>query len=110
MSVDNITNLEFSRMGMSKGRPAKLPVQLEQIMDKALPELANNFRVLMDRVDDSLFQMANQAENNIDQSRYFDAMREVRIKRRGMEKRFSQNAHENFRNLLGNGVLANHRL
>ena len=106
MSVDNITNLELSRIGMSKGRPAKLPVQLEQIMEKALPELANNFRMLMDRVDDSLFQMANQAENNIDQSRYFDAMREVRIKRRGMEKRFSQNTHENFRNLLGNGAPA----
>ncbi|MBV1913745.1 MAG: DUF1631 domain-containing protein [Pseudomonadales bacterium] len=106
MSVDNITSLELSSVGVSKGRSVKLPPHLEQIADKTLPELAKNFRILLDRVDDSLFQIADQAENNIDQSRYFDAMREVRIKRRGMEKRFSQNTRENFRNLLSGDIAA----
>lgn len=45
---------------------------------------------MMDRVDDTLFEMADKSENNALQSTYFDAMREIRIKRPAIETVFKQ--------------------
>jgi Protein of unknown function (DUF1631) len=42
-----------------------------------------------DRMDDALFDLANNARNNNEQNRYFEAMRELRLKRRGIEQKFS---------------------
>lgn len=103
-NVTSITEVEFSGMGFDASETVKLPAQIEDIANKTQPQLAKNFRKLLDSIDDNLFQMANQAENNIDQTRHFDAMREIRVKRRGMEKRFSQNINEGFRALAGSGV------
>ena len=98
--VTNITKLDFSSVSTKVSQTSKMPAQLEEVANKTLPELGKRFRSLLDTIDDSLFQMANQAENNIDQSHYFDAMREIRIKRRGMEKRFNQSTKESFRKLI----------
>ena len=46
---------------------------------------------MFDQADDALFDMADRAASNMDQNIYFDAMRELRIKRRGMEMEFGQN-------------------
>ena len=43
---------------------------------------------MMDRVDDALFERAEKAENNALQTRYFDAMRELRIVRQDIEQDF----------------------
>ncbi len=43
---------------------------------------------MMDRVDDALFERAEKAENNMLQTRYFDAMRELRIIRRDISEDF----------------------
>ncbi len=47
-------------------------------------------RFMLDQVDDALFERAEKAENNAAQNRFFDAMREVRLKRRDMEQAFEQ--------------------
>lgn len=43
---------------------------------------------MMGKVDDALFELAEKAENNSVQSLYFDAMREVRIKKKDIEALF----------------------
>ena len=43
---------------------------------------------MMDRVDDALFERAEKAENNMLQTRYFDAMRELRLIRRDISEHF----------------------
>ena len=43
---------------------------------------------MMDRVDDALFERAEKAENNMLQTRYFDAMRELRLIRRDISEDF----------------------
>ena len=43
---------------------------------------------MMDRVDDALFERAEKAESNMLQTRYFDAMRELRIIRRDISADF----------------------
>jgi serine/threonine protein phosphatase PrpC len=48
-------------------------------------------QTMMDKVDDALFDLADKAENNTIQSMYFEAMREVRLKRSQVETQF--NAH-----------------
>ena len=54
---------------------------------KTLPDI-------MDRVDDALFELAEQSDNNTQQSYYFDAMRKLRIERAGIEARFTQQLDE----------------
>ena len=44
----------------------------------------------MDKVDDALFACAEKAESNTQQTHYFDAMREVRLKRASVEARFRE--------------------
>ena len=46
---------------------------------------------IMERVDDALFELAEQSDNNPQQSYYFEAMRKMRLERSGIEVRFNQN-------------------
>ncbi len=59
---------------------------------------------VLDRVDDALFRMAEKSETNQSQALYFDAMREVRLKRPGMAQTFksalAQNINKRIKTLL----------
>lgn len=59
---------------------------------------------LFDNADDAFFELADRAESNFDQSCYFEAMREIRIQRQGIERQFPQHIAEGFLNLI-NGVM-----
>ncbi len=72
---------------------------LEQIRDHAIKELSTLFTEMLDGADDALFDQADKARSNKDQALYFDSMRELRIKRKGMEKVFSQELLSNFQKL-----------
>lgn len=54
---------------------------------------------LFDSVDDTLFDLAEKAENNTIQTRYFDGMREVRKKRQLVERLFQEQLTREFGNL-----------
>lgn len=51
---------------------------------------------LFDSVDDALFDLAEKAENNTVQTKYFDGMREVRKKRQLTERLFQENLIRDF--------------
>jgi len=56
----------------------------------ASQQLSDSLSKMMGQVDDALFELAEKAENNLIQSLYFDAMREVRIKKKDIETQFSK--------------------
>ncbi|PWB33700.1 DUF1631 domain-containing protein [Pseudomonas sp. SDI] len=67
---------------------ARLPVALLQVRDKAALQLRHALQVLFDNADDTLFEMADKAGNNLDQNLFFEAMRDLRLKRKSIERGF----------------------
>ncbi|HED15863.1 MAG TPA: DUF1631 domain-containing protein [Gammaproteobacteria bacterium] len=43
---------------------------------------------MMDKADDTLFDLANKADSNVKQQLYFDAMRDIRLRRKHIEQKF----------------------
>src|SRR5690554_7605434 len=72
-----------------------VPTEVARIRDTVVAGLGDLLQGAFDAVDDSLFELANNARSNNEQNRYFEAMREIRIKRKGVERHF-QNAVAQF--------------
>lgn len=66
----------------------RLPVILLQVHDKAAQQLKQELQVLFDNADETLFEMADKAQSDAEQSLYFEAMRDVRLKRKNIERGF----------------------
>ncbi len=66
----------------------RLPVILLQVHDKAAQQLKYELQVLFDNADETLFAMADKARSDAEQSLYFEAMRDVRLKRKNIERSF----------------------
>ncbi|WP_273428265.1 DUF1631 domain-containing protein [Marinobacter sp.] len=64
------------------------PAEVTRIRDTVVAGLGDLMQGAFDAVDDSLFELANNARSNNEQNRYFEAMREIRIKRKGVERHF----------------------
>jgi hypothetical protein len=62
----------------------------------ALEALTRLVAHTLDKVDDALFELADRAENNALQTRYFDAMRDARLRRAGVETAFKARFLEGF--------------
>ena len=76
--------------GSSSSSPARASVLLDKCRDFMVTHLKQALPAMLDKVDDSLFEMADKADTNQQQTLYFEAMREVRLKRAVMEERFVQ--------------------
>lgn len=74
-------------------RVGELIKQCRSIAQKRLALLVGS---LFDSVDDALFDLAEKAENNTVQTRFFDGMREVRKKRQLVERLFQENLTRDF--------------
>jgi len=69
---------------------------LEECRDIAMERLQQYLARMLEKVDDALFARAEKAENNVIQTRYFDAMRELRIIRKDIEEEFLVNFKAGF--------------
>ena len=67
---------------------ARLPVILLQVRDKAAQQLRHGLQELFDNADDTLFEMADRARNDVEQNIFFEAMRDLRLKRKNIERGF----------------------
>ncbi|MEX6501685.1 DUF1631 domain-containing protein [Pseudomonas zhanjiangensis] len=74
----------------------RLPVALTQVRDKAAQQLKQALQALFDNADDTLFEMADRALSNPEQNTFFEAMRDLRLKRKSIERGFLQNVFEAF--------------
>jgi hypothetical protein len=84
----------------SPASPAgRLPVALIQVRDKAAQQLKLALQGLFDNADDTLFEMADRASSNAEQNAFFEAMRDLRLKRKTIERGFLQKVFESFATL-----------
>ncbi|HSC82271.1 MAG TPA: DUF1631 domain-containing protein, partial [Pseudomonas sp.] len=74
----------------------RLPVALIQVRDKAAQQLKQALQALFDNADDTLFEMADRASSNAEQNAFFEAMRDLRLKRKSIERGFLQKVFESF--------------
>lgn len=61
-----------------------LPAPLIRLRDASGQSLKSVLASFFDRADDALFELADRAGTNLDQTAYFDAMRELRLRRKSM--------------------------
>lgn len=88
----NIVDLG-SRQDPRNERVGHLLESVRQHCVKQLKELVDG---MFERVDDSLFDLAEKAENNAVQTQYFDGMREVRKRRALAERQFLESVRRTF--------------
>lgn len=92
----NVVNLEdFGQMRRGLGSGAGTQ-SLRGIRELATTTLTRDLARMMEKVDDALFTRAEKAENNMSQTQYFDAMRELRIIRKDIEEEFLTRFHNQF--------------
>ena len=86
---------------------ARLPVVLLQVRDKAAQQLQQGLQELFDNADDTLFEMADKARSTVDHHIFFEAMRDLRLKRKNFERVFMEQLFVAFANLgqAGSGDL-----
>lgn len=78
---------------------ARLPVVLQQVRDKAAQQLQHGLQELFDNADDTLFEMADKARSTIDHHIFFEAMRDLRLKRKNFERVFMEHLFAAFASL-----------
>ncbi|MFC5698858.1 DUF1631 domain-containing protein [Pseudomonas sp. GCM10022186] len=77
----------------------RLPVALIQVRDRMAVQLKQALQMLFDNADDTLFEMADRATSNAEQNAFFEAMRDLRLKRKSIERTFLQKVFESFSSL-----------
>ncbi|PYC28152.1 DUF1631 domain-containing protein [Aquipseudomonas alcaligenes] len=96
----NVVRLSKVAPDHSPTSPAgRLPVALIQVRDKAAQQLKQALQGLFDNADDTLFEMADRASSNAEQNAFFEAMRDLRLKRKSIERGFLQKVFEGFNTL-----------
>jgi len=83
-------------------RPDPNPVYTS-IRRFSLEGLSDLIRVLMENVDDALFELSDKVDNDQERNMYFDAMREIRLKRDGLKQHFNHEMQRRFDLALGVG-------
>lgn len=94
---ENVVPLTKANTDQAANSPlARLPVVLLQVRDKAAQQLKDALQELFDNADDTLFEMADRAHNNSEQNTFFEAMRDLRLKRKSIERAFLDKFYESF--------------
>ncbi|HKK57190.1 DUF1631 domain-containing protein [Marinobacter sp.] len=75
-----VVNFKNQGVGQRFSLPATL-VRLRDVSGQSLKAVMSEF---FDQADDALFELADKAATNQDQTAYFDAMRELRLRRKHM--------------------------
>ncbi|HET8800615.1 MAG TPA: DUF1631 domain-containing protein [Marinobacter sp.] len=92
------SGIHYLREHREAGSHKPAPAEVVRIRDTVVAGLGDLLQGAFDAVDDSLFELANNARSNNEQNRYFEAMREIRIKRKGVERHFQNTVSQFFAN------------
>jgi len=105
MSESNhATNVIDMNQFASKGGPlgAELMQKVPEVSISILKKLIHS---MLDKADDALFELSNKADNNGTQQLYFDAMRDIRLKRISIENGFTTAMQESFNDFFAGKLL-----
>ncbi|MEQ9545945.1 MAG: DUF1631 domain-containing protein [Marinobacter sp.] len=100
------SGIHYLREHREAGSSRPVPAEVTRIRDTVVAGLGDLLQGAFDAVDDSLFELANNARSNNEQNRYFEAMREIRIKRKGVERHFQNAVAQSFANPPRSGNVA----
>ena len=96
---DNIVSLNRSEQ---KSVQSKSMEKNKTIIDSCLLAVSRGLGMLcenyFEKLDDALYKLADKAESNDLQTKYFDTMRETRREREGIEKTFQDSVSANYAN------------
>ena len=92
-NVVNMDDYGQMRRGLGKGPGTQA---LRAIRELTSAKLGHHIGRMMEKIDDALFSRAEKAENNMIQTQYFDAMRELRIIRKDIEEEFLSGFNTHF--------------
>lgn len=92
-NVVNLKHYDRERSGVSAAEAKRV---LTECRDRISEYLAGAVSATLDKVDDTLFERADKAINDAEQTIYFDAMREIRRRRSTIEQRTRQLFLERF--------------
>lgn len=70
--------------------------EISSISSAITRDMLTLLQSMFDGIDDSFFELANNARNNNEQNRFFEAMRDIRIKRKNIENSFKQHIENQF--------------
>ena len=98
----NIVQIQDYAGLTKKSGPSNSSRLLQDCRNTVLERSADALARAMDNVDDSLFALADKASNNTLQSHYFDAMREIRLKRKEIEASFKEHFKEKSDDIIEN--------
>lgn len=76
-----------------------LPAAVQKIHEQAVSNIKESLQQLFSSADDVLFEMADRASTNAEQNSMFEAMRDLRLKRKKLEEGFFQALTGNFQDL-----------
>ena len=94
-----VVHLKTTQDPQPSSPAGRLPVALISVRDQAAQQLRLALQTLLDNADDSLFEIADRATSNAEQNAFFEAMRDLRMKRRSIERSFLQLLFESFTRL-----------
>ena len=83
-----------------RSRLVRLPAAAHALHERAKVLLGGSLEAYFDSADDALFELADNATTNQEQNAFFDSMREVRVQRKSIEKRFFEGFDEAFARLV----------
>ena len=66
----------------------------------SLEGLSDLIRVMMESVDDALFELSDKVDNDRERNMYFEAMREVRMKREALKRQFDVEMEQCFESAI----------
>lgn len=72
----------------SSHRVVKLPSAMRMVRDRAERYLSARLQTVFEHVDDTFFDLADNADSNHQQTCYFDAMRLIRVQRKAIQSAF----------------------
>lgn len=96
-----VIRLEPENQRQVRARLARLPAVIHVLNEMGQKFLATAMEAYFDAADDALFDLADKAQSNNDQNAFFDSMREVRVQRKSVERRFFDAIEEAFSRLAG---------
>lgn len=79
------------------------PAQVSELQNKARKGLQRSLNYMFANADQALQSLAGRARSNAEQNLYFESMRELRFKRRGIENFFVDAVGQSFSRLLSQG-------
>lgn len=83
--------------GHDGGATDPVSAVLLRLHERVKPVLMRSVQSLFDQADDALFELADKAGSNGEQNLYFESMRELRIRRRGVELALGRDLQESLR-------------